>query len=249
LNSFKQVGDELITYSADSRAQVDNRSTRLIFSDGSIEALKWIGVILMTADHINKYLLHDSIPAIFNAGRMAMPIFSFVLAYNLARPRVLQTNVFFHVATKLAIYGALASVPFIGLGGLGWGWWPLNIMATLLVAVTVIFLIDRGGSLNFVLSIIVFVAGGALVEFWWPAIAGCVAAWKYCRKPNLLALFVWFIATAALFFVNKNYWALGSAIVILLMHRVELNVPRSPRFFYFYYPTHLALLYVATRLV
>ena len=30
---------------------------RLVLSDGTVEALKWLGLILMTGDHINKYLV------------------------------------------------------------------------------------------------------------------------------------------------------------------------------------------------
>ena len=36
----------------------------LSLSDGAIEALKWLGLVLMTLDHVNKYLLHDSVPVI-----------------------------------------------------------------------------------------------------------------------------------------------------------------------------------------
>jgi len=55
-------------------------------SDGTLEALKWLALLLMVADHTNKYLLHDASHTLFNAGRIAMPLFVFVLAYNLARP-------------------------------------------------------------------------------------------------------------------------------------------------------------------
>ncbi len=49
---------------------------------GTLEGLKWLGLLLMTVDHVNKYLLHDAIPALFAAGRLAVPLFSFVLAYK-----------------------------------------------------------------------------------------------------------------------------------------------------------------------
>ncbi|RYF37261.1 MAG: hypothetical protein EOO38_26620, partial [Cytophagaceae bacterium] len=38
------------------RSQV--RLPRLVVADGSIEALKWLGLLLMTGDHVNKYLLN-----------------------------------------------------------------------------------------------------------------------------------------------------------------------------------------------
>jgi len=33
----------------------------------------------MTLDHLNKHLLHASIPELFAAGRLALPLFGFVL--------------------------------------------------------------------------------------------------------------------------------------------------------------------------
>ena len=58
---------------------------RVTISGGTLEALKWLGLVLMVLDHANKYLFAHAIPGAFEAGRLAMPIFGFVLAYNLAR--------------------------------------------------------------------------------------------------------------------------------------------------------------------
>ena len=46
---------------------------RVAVSDGTLEALKWQALLLMVADHTNKYLLHDASHTLFNAGRIAMP--------------------------------------------------------------------------------------------------------------------------------------------------------------------------------
>ena len=58
---------------------------RLVLGDGTVEALKWLGLLFMTGDHVNKYLFAQKLPCLFELGRLAMPIFGFVLAYNLAR--------------------------------------------------------------------------------------------------------------------------------------------------------------------
>lgn len=82
---------------------------------------------------MNKYLFNATIPGLFEAGQLCLPIFVFVLAYNLARPGTLESGAYLRTMKRLAIFGALASVPFIALGGLLAGWWPLNVMFTLLV--------------------------------------------------------------------------------------------------------------------
>ena len=66
-------------------------------------------------------------------------------------------------ARRLAIFGTIATIPFIALGGLGWGWWPFNIMATLLVATLCAWLIEVGGPARLVVAAAVFIVGGALV--------------------------------------------------------------------------------------
>lgn len=91
---------------------------RLVVADGTIEALKWLGVALMTVDHANKYLFNETSSAAFAAGRFALPIFAFVLAYNLARPDALARGAYKRTAGRLLLFGLLATPAFIALGGL-----------------------------------------------------------------------------------------------------------------------------------
>ena len=88
---------------------------RLVVHDGSLEALKWIALVLMTGDHVNKYLFNGTIPALFNAGRVALPLFIFVLAYNLARPGTLERGAYPRTMKRLALFGVLATPAFIAL--------------------------------------------------------------------------------------------------------------------------------------
>lgn len=226
---------------------------RLAVSDGTIEALKWLGVVLMTLDHVNKYLLHGSAPTLFALGRLTLPLFTFVLALNLARPGALDRGTYRRTATRLLMFGSISSVPFIALGGLGAGWWPLNIMATLLLGTSVVYLLDRGGLLRVAFALVLFFVGGGLVEFWWPAIAMMVAAWRYVRRPNWLALLAWLLATLALNLngwafagmpiVSTSTWALAAFPIIFSAPLVRFAVPRLRHVFYVYFPLHLAILW------
>ena len=98
----------------------------LILSSGTLEALKWLALLLMTLDHVNKHLLHASVPELFAAGRLALPLFGFVLGYNLARPGALASGGYSRTARRLAVFGSIATIPFIALGGLGWGMMALQ---------------------------------------------------------------------------------------------------------------------------
>jgi hypothetical protein len=221
----------------------------LILSSGALEALKWLALILMTLDHVNKHLLHGGVPALFNAGRLALPLFGFVLGYNLARPGALDSGAYLRTACRLAVFGTIATIPFIALGGLGWGWWPLNIMATLGVAALCAWLIDAGGAARLVAAGGVFIVGGAFVEFWWPGVASCLLAWTYCRRPSWLTLALWIGAFACLYIVNHNLWALAAMPVIFAARHVKVNMPRARLGFYMYYPAHLAVLWATASLL
>ena len=220
----------------------------LRIESGTLEGLKWLGLVLMTVDHVNKYLLHDALPALFDAGRLALPIFSFVLAYNLARPTSLSNGVYGRVARRLALAGVLASIPFIGLGGLVWEWWPLNILFMLLVSTGVMALLERGGVLRGLAAAVLFVLGGAMVEFWWLAIVMTLAAWRYTRRPSWTSLIVWVAATASLYVINRNLWALAALPLIFLAPQLSIGVPRVRHVFYVFYPLHLLVLWTLTKL-
>lgn len=221
----------------------------LTLANGSIEAVKWLALVLMTLDHINKYLLHDAYPALFAVGRLSMPLFAFALAYNLARPATLEGGAYSRVVKRLAVIGALASAPFIALGGLGWGWWPLNVMAMLLVASSVMWLWERGGKWNAAGAVAVFLAGGAVVEFWWPGVALCVAAWRYFKRPSWSSLVACIFSVASLYIINRNLWALAAFPVFFLASKVNPSLPRLRSAFYAYYPAHLAVLWAISHVL
>lgn len=222
---------------------------RLAIADGTLEAIKWLALACMTGDHVNKYLLHDTAPILFILGRLTLPLFTFVLACNLARPGALAGGAGVRTMKRLAVFGAIASVPFITLGGLGWGWWPLNVMAMLFVSTACICLGERGGTARIAMAIVLFAIGGGLVEFWWPGIAMCLAAWRYCKRPGWAALSTWILATAALQVINRNSWALAAFPLIFAAPHVRLHLPRMKTVFYAYYPAHLAILWGLSQLL
>jgi hypothetical protein len=212
-------------------------------TDGVVEGLKWLALVLMTLDHVDKYLLHARVQLFFAVGRLAFPLFGFVLAFNLARPGALERGVYRKVLGRLAWVGALSEIPFIGLGSLAWGWYPLDILVTLIVSTSIIWLLDVGGAWRIGIALALFLVGGATVEFWWPGIALCVAAWSYCRRPRLASLALWVVATAALYLINRNLWALAAFPLILYAPHARWRLPRIRWAFYGYYPAHLAALW------
>ncbi len=220
---------------------------KLLVKDGTIEALKGLALVLMTLDHINKYLFAEKLPFLFEASRLAMPLFVFVLAYNLARPGTRERGGFIRTIKRLALFGTLATPAFIGLGGLVVGWWPLNIMFALLVMTLTLYLIERHTIGSTIAAACVFIVGGSSVEFWWPGITIGTAIWLYCKAPSLSAIMIAIAALAATRVINGNYWALASIPVVVLACFVDVPMPRFQWAFYIFYPLHLWVLWGITR--
>jgi hypothetical protein len=213
-------------------------------SDGTLEALKWLGLIMMTGDHVNKYLFNATLPGLFEAGRLCLPIFVFVLAYNLARPGAMERGAYVRMIQRLALFGAVASIPFIALGGLVAEWWPFNVLFTLLIITATAYLIEQGGAVNLAAAGVLFLIGGSLVEYWWPAVALGLAAWSYFKRPSMPAATAALLSCAALWLINGNWWAMAALPLLLLASCLDLRMPRLCWAFYAYYPLHLAALWL-----
>lgn len=212
---------------------------RLAVSNGTLEALKWLALVAMTVDHVNKFLFNGTNDAAFAVGRLALPLFVFVLAYNLARPGALDRGAYTRTMKRLALFGVLALPAFVILGNVHAALLPLNIMFTLLVLTAALNLVDRGTVGGYAAAAAVFLVGGYNVEYWWPALALGVAVWWYCKRPGAMPLALALTGLGSLWFINSNWWALLALPVVVAASLLDLRVPRVRWVFYAYYPVHL----------
>lgn len=215
------------------------RSRPLEFSEAALSAAKWLALVLMLVDHTNKYVFDSSQTWMFALGRISMPLFAFVLGYNLARPGMLESGGFRRVAIRMAIFGVVATLPFVVINKLPGGWWPLNMMFTLLVGVFTVWLIEIKKTWSTVLACLVAIWGGALVEYWWPAIGMLLCVWAYRREPSKPLIVGFMVSLAALYFVNGNFWAFAVIPVLAVLQRWPTLLPRAQWVFYAVYPLHL----------
>ena len=235
--------------------------TTLALSSGAIEIIKWLALIAMTLDHTNKILLNARFAWMYNLGRLAMPLFGFILAYNLARPNTLKNYTYSSVAIRTFIMG-LAATPFYKAAFHHAGLGSLNIMFTLGLAACILFLIDKSMQSHNVdlviitraLALAAFMLGSLFVEGQHIAVGYVLAAWAYCKTQKvwvslvclpLLAwvpLLIWLLSTASLGLINDNAWAVAAIPVILLTSKINFKLARLKWMFYVYYPLHLAIL-------
>ncbi|PWF55358.1 TraX family protein [Massilia glaciei] len=243
MDSLSRAGESTGFGAAGHRSKLE-RAPQLVVPDGTLEAFKWIALISMTGDHVNKYLFNGTHDWLFYCGRSALPLFVFVLAYNLARPGAKVRGAYHRTIWRLVVVGGLTTPVFIGLGGLVAGWWPLNIMFTLAAVAVMLLLAERRTVAGYVCAAGVSLAAGALVEFGWSALALGLAVWIYCWRRSWMAMALAAAAFAGLWHVNGNPWALVAVPIVLGASGVGLNVSRLRWVFYAYYPAHLFVLWL-----
>lgn len=244
---FQGTGRNASTLHATSpAAREQHPKTPPQLHDGTLEALKWLALLLMLGDHVNKYLFDWSYPWLFDAGRVVMPVFALVLGYNLARPTLGREGLH-RIMRRLGLVAVISTPAFLALGKLAMGWYPLNVLFMLLVAVVAIDQIERGQPVNFLAAASVVLVGGAFVEYWWPGVLLVVCAWHYFRTASPLALLGAALSLGCLTLINGNAWALAAVPLIALAHLVRVPTPRLRWAFYAFYPVHLVVLLVLQR--
>ena len=228
---------------------------RLKVSNAALTALKLIGITAMLIDHYNSLVKPDYSPLLYEVGRLALPLFVFVLVYNLAR---IPAENMPKIMLRLLLCGVIATPIYNILGAGLWYWWPLNILFTLLVATGTIYLLSVPVSSRLVIpmrlaAVLLFAAAGSMVDYLWVGPALVLVIWRlYLAVPQLerVMLYGALLSLAGLLcLLNASLAALLAVPVILLtiLFYQERQLPRMKWFFYWFYPGHLlALLLIKT---
>lgn len=224
-------------------------------ANGTLEALKWLALVLMTLDHVNKYVFAWGLPGAVEAGRLVMPIFGFVLAYNLARPELGEAGLR-RVGTRLLVFAVLATPVYVALNtGLmhrlhpdlanpGVVLWPLNILFTLLLATLIIALLQRRQQAWLAVAAACFALAAPMVEYAWFGLAFVLASWYHCRQGSAFSAVMVLLAAIGLSAVNGSLYAVLALPLLMVATRTPLRLPRWPRAFYLYYPLHLVAIWL-----
>lgn len=233
-----------MTTAARGRLTADKRL--LALQPGATEVVKIGAVALMVGDHVNKYLLSGRADVLYDAGRIAFPLFALVFAFNLARPGFFDSQAPQRILARLVLAALVASVPFVALGHLLGGWWPLNILFTLGSALGVLMLWRGQGFAAKGLAVAVFLVSGGFVEFWWPGVGLVLSGCAYFRSRSAVAAIAAAVCLAMLCWINNNAWALASVPLLAAAASWDCRSPGLPRWaFYAVYPGHLAVLWAA----
>lgn len=211
---------------------------------GTLEALKWLAVASMTIDHVNRHLLGGAYIAMMQIGRLAMPMFILILAYNLARPETRSNGTASRVFQRLILFAVLSSLPYMELNLAPIGWRPLNILFTLAAGTAFVILMERPTLVRQFAAIALFGISGALVDYEWAGLGIFVCGWQLFRSPSLF----WGASLMAFMVLrgieDHTQWYLAALPVIGLGFYVRIKLPRWRNALYYYYPIHLVVIIV-----
>lgn len=237
----------------------------LRITNDRLTLLKLLAVVSMVIDHYNKFANPDYSQIMFSVGRLALPIFIFVLAFNLSR---IEAGKIPKIAIRLVVFGLIATPAYNAMGGtiLG-GWWPLNALFLLAGLAGVVYLLAVPVArpwlqhLCRVAALLLFLIAGALVEFFWAGLGLGLVAWRLFvmfsrgeshgdkgRGEIAFLTLAAAVFTALLCLINGNAWALAAIPLVLVVLWLPVGkLPRFKWFFYWFYPAHLCALWLINK--
>lgn len=211
---------------------------KIEINSATLEALKWLAVILMTIDHTNTFVLQSAHTWMYDAGRIAFPLFGFAFAYNMTRPSFFER--FPSRLLKIVVIGLIAQIPMVLMHV---STFHLNIMFTLGFTALIIYAVKdmpRVAIWGAILCSLILL--NDLVDYGSLGVLYVLAAYNLARRPGYLQWTLFIFALALLYYVNGNFYTLAALPIVLAAQKVRVPCPRTKQAFYAYYPTHLAVL-------
>ncbi len=212
--------------------------------DWGREFLKWVAIITMTVDHVG-LALYPEFTVLRVIGRIAFPLFAYLLVLGMRSTCNLRT--YFN---RLLFFALVSQVPYALVNGIQ-PWEKLNIFATLILGMIVVYFIERS-SLAFIAPLIASVV--VPVDFGVYGTATVLLVYLIGKDWRMgSVIFVLMNLVLVLYGATYQPFAVLALPLILLHDRGKLGIGspealvKHPRlrkyFFYAYYPLHLMVLW------
>ena len=193
--------------------------------------VKWLATILMLADHVGVLIEAEPLRMI---GRLSFPLFAWIFAQNWQRPGEKKALI-----TRLLLFGTISQVPYILL----FNTLQLNIMFSF-AAVAITFQYIRKYNRKIVILGISLISTQILgISYGWYAIACPLMMIGF---ENSRLWWIGWTVTNIICTVTTGWWYQIFAIfapLILTDHNPKYDRKPSAiekRFFYYFYPIHMA---------
>lgn len=217
-------------------------SRSLELSSAQQEFLKWLAIVSMTFDHINKLIFASGLPAFSQFGRLAFPLFCYLIAFNVVRRGAAPQRYFL----PLLIFGVLSQSIY------SWAFEgdELNIFFTLFLGAGYLWLVSwlkvkgRSSIIAHVLAVCFLAVPASFVsyQFFGPFLIPILAG--FLKKPTVLSV----LGTGFYLMLTNNFLPISVYTLLLLpavltAPRLPLRLRRSNKWiFYGFYPIHIIVL-------
>ena len=235
-------------------------------ASSSIEILKWVGIVAMTFDHIG-ILLFPKYDIFRMIGRLAFPIFGFVLIYNF----IYHTKNKVKYIKRLALFSFLFEPIHFFVFKHHYAGMNIFLIYTLALSLLYLFellqedrLISTDKKVFFIIYLVLSIYIAQYTEY---SISGFLLIISFyfsikdrrylfitilllilLNAPSLKYLLLTFDYTYHLFYlsVKLDFKYIAPTLMIIpiiyIVSKINIKIPRSRYFFYLYYPIHLFLL-------
>src|SRR5690625_4689650 len=204
------------------------------------ELLRWLAITGMVIDHVGAIFLDRAEAQPLRAiGRVAWPLFAYLLAYNVAVRRVAPAK----YLPTLAIFTVVSQLPHYLAFSSSW----VSIIGTLLLGTFALHVLENRSysQVNGLLLLSATVLLSPFVEYGTAGVLLIISLWWLLKHPQLLSLLSSAFLLAAINWPHSNWpFALLAVPVVLLVSLLpeRFGLPRSGRLPWLFYPAHLLVL-------
>jgi hypothetical protein len=202
--------------------------------------IKWLAAALMLIDHIGFMIETEPMRII---GRLSFPLFAWVLAQNWKRQKLSSSGK--PLITRLLLFGIIAQLPYM----IFFNKLDLNILISFaLVVITFTQIRKAQANKKIVIMILGLVAGQLWgVDYGWYSVACPLLMLNLKGKGNRMWWISWILINT-IYAATSGYFLQVFAILtplILAYHnpaKDQKPTEIEKKFFYYFYPLHLASL-------
>lgn len=215
--------------------------------DGAIELVKWIALVAMLVDHAGALLFDQGTSSItYRIGRLAFPLFAFVLACKLSVKAAGDAASILRTAKRLLVWALISFVPFyLAMERL----WTPNIFFTLALGALACWVAGSSlGGLRKGIAYLGIAVASFGCDYYAPGVFLILSVYTLYRRPSLQAAVAALLCCMAIVYLTSSLWTLLAIPMAATTHVVGVNVPRLKWFFYAIYPLHLLAIALVARL-
>lgn len=195
--------------------------------------LKYIAVLCMLLDHINKILFNNEYYILTLIGRLAYPLFIYLSVYAY----VYYTSSKFLYMNRVLTFAFIAQ-PFY-MYGFGLGLAPLNILFSIFFGLCSLYLFEQKKYIYMIFPILF----SLYADYSFLSIILFFATYFYIKNSsNIYFILLFVVSLASLNLFEYMYFIPLFFLLLIFFQNISFKISMNKYFFYLFYPLHFLIL-------